>query len=109
MNSGIFRTGMLLKRFHHNNLILVGDVGLQGNPVVGEGIRFVMDAARMASEAVAEAVEKGDIGLLHRYSDAWVRKYRSQYKAGYILQRLLLFLTRYEKLCDKAVRRGQRS
>lgn len=107
VNGGIFRTGMPLRRFHRGNLVVVGDVALQGNPVVGEGIRFVMDAARMAGEATVHAISERNLAALRTYSTTWVKAYYHQYVAGYLLQRLLSLLTQSDRLCDRAIyRRG---
>ncbi len=108
-HAGVFNTGSPLKKFHKNNLIIVGDVALQGNPVIGEGVRFVMDAADMASKAVAEAVSNDDLGLLRNYSDAWVRKYYNMFKTGYLIQKWLVWLTQRDEILDKLVRIGDKA
>ncbi len=109
MNSGIFRTGKPLKKFHDHNLILVGDVCLQGNPVVGEGIRFVMDAAQMAADAVVTAVKENNIEKLADYTNNWNKTYYKKYRAGFWLQRLLDKTTGNDKLADRAITRAGRA
>ena len=108
-NSGIFRTGKPLKKFHKSNLILVGDICLQGNPVVGEGIRFVMDAARMAADAVVSAVKEENLHKLSDYSRNWTLAYYKKYRAGFLLQRLLDHTTGNDKLADRAVMRASKA
>jgi len=103
-------TGMPLRQFHHQNLVVVGDIALQGNPVIGEGIRFVMDAARMAGEATVRAISERNLAALRTYSTTWVKTYYHQYVAGYLIQRLFSFLTQSDRLCDRAIlRRGPTS
>jgi digeranylgeranylglycerophospholipid reductase len=104
-NGGVFRTGMPLTTFHQGNLIVVGDVALQGNPVIGEGIRFVMDAAHMAADAVVRAVRENRCAHLGRYSSAWVKKYYHQYRVGYLANRVTSCLTAEDQLCDEIVNR----
>jgi digeranylgeranylglycerophospholipid reductase len=105
-HGGVFQTGMPLKEFHRANLVLVGDVAFQGNPAAGEGIRFVMDAAEMASRAIAEAVQSRDLGLLAGYSREWGKRYFALFRANFILQRSLVWLTGRTRLLDFAVRKG---
>ena len=43
-------------------LIVVGDAACQANPIVGEGIRLSMRFGKLAAEAAADALQKGDYG-----------------------------------------------
>ena len=108
-HGGVFCTGKPLERFHRGNLVLVGDVALQGNPAAGEGIRFVMDAAEMASRAVGRAVRSHDMGLLAEYSKAWADKYSAVFRTNYRLQRALYRLTGRTGLLDLLVRTGAKA
>jgi digeranylgeranylglycerophospholipid reductase len=103
-HAGVFSTGRPLERFHRGNLVLVGDVALQGNPGAGEGIRFVMDAAEMASRAVVRAVADRDMLRLGDYSRAWVEKYFEMFNTNYRLQRTLYWLTGRTRVLDFLVR-----
>lgn len=106
-HGGVFQTGMPLREFHRGNLVLVGDVAFQGNPAAGEGIRFAMDAAEMASRAIAAAVHGRDASLLAGYSREWEKKYFAVFRANFILQRGLVWLTGRTRLLDFAVRKGE--
>jgi digeranylgeranylglycerophospholipid reductase len=108
-HAGVFSSGWPLKCFTRGNLVLVGDVALQGNPVAGEGVRFVMDAGGMAADAVVNAVESGDLSLLSGYSRAWVDRYYGCFRTGFLLQRVLVWLTGRERLLDYCVDRGRRA
>lgn len=103
-NSGEFRTGFPLRRFHCGNVVYVGDVALQGCPVLGEGVRFVMDSASMAATAVDKALRTGDIKHLSEYSTAWVSKYYIRFRAGYVAQRLADRLLQSEWVADNFVK-----
>ncbi len=108
-HAGVFQSGMPLERFHRGNLVVVGDVAFQGNPAAGEGIRYVMDAAEMASHAVAAAAKSGDMTLLGGYSQEWVDKYYALYRTNYRVQRFLVWLTRRTRLLDFLVRMGKKA
>ena len=108
-HAGVFSTGRPLARFHRGNLVIVGDVALQGNPAAGEGIRFVMDSAEMASRAVVRAVESRDMRFLGDYSKAWADKYFRDFSTNFKLQRALYWLTGRTRLLDFLVRTGAKA
>ncbi len=108
-HGGVFQSGRPLKRFHRGNLVIVGDVAFQGNPAAGEGIRYVMDSAEMASRAVAAAAKSRDMSLLGGYSKDWVDKYFSLFSANFRFQRALVWLTRRTRLLDFVVRTGAKA
>ncbi len=103
-NAGVLRAGRPLRSFTRGNVVYVGDVALQVNPVIGEGVRFVMDSAEMAASAVDRALRFQSRKHLAEYSKAWVAKYYHQYMAGYIAQRLGLLFLRSEMFSDEFVR-----
>jgi flavin-dependent dehydrogenase len=108
-HAGVFSTGRPLARFHRGNLVIVGDVALQGNPAAGEGIRFVMDSAEMASRAISHAVESRDMLFLGEYSKAWADKYFRDFRANFKLQRVLYWLTGRNWLLDFLIRAGAKA
>lgn len=81
---GIIRVSKPLKKLVKENLLVVGDAGCQTNPLGGEGIRFVMDAARLAGESVIAHFEKGK--TLKTYEKSWLKKYYKKYLLCYKLQ-----------------------
>lgn len=85
----MLKSGIPSAAFTRSNLLTIGDAALQANPLAGEGIRFVMDAARIAAEVIPAAIENGDMRILERYSRAWQRKYRRKYRLAYLLQRMI--------------------
>lgn len=94
----VFRTGMPLKKFNCGNVVIIGDTALQGNPLVGEGIRFVMDAARMA----AIAMQKNNLQL---YDQLWKKKYYTSYKLGFMMQKRIVSASLDDTRLDFGVRR----
>jgi len=105
-HSGLFNTGPPPRSFIRGNLILAGDVALQGNPAAGEGIRFVMDSAQMAAKATAKAIQSHDLRLLDEYNRTWSRKYRHKFQVNYLTQRLLARLTEHDSILDHMIRAG---
>lgn len=103
VNSGLLRTGAPLKNFTRENLVLVGDVALQVNPLIGEGVRFVMDSARMASAAIDKAIKK-DKKQLKIYDNMWVKKYYHIYSICYKIQKVLRLYSCNDKIVDASVR-----
>ncbi|MFA5879960.1 MAG: NAD(P)/FAD-dependent oxidoreductase [Candidatus Margulisiibacteriota bacterium] len=101
----IIRTGMPLKKFNKNNVIIIGDVALQANPLVGEGLRFVMDAAKMASKSVKMAIEKNNDKFLTDYSKAWVKKYYKKFKLCYFMQKLIQKISDNDHRLDRGVKK----
>jgi digeranylgeranylglycerophospholipid reductase len=56
-----------------HGLVLVGDAGGQASALVGEGIRFAIQAGRMAGEVVSRSLRAGDVSVdaLGAYTRAW--------------------------------------
>ena len=99
-HTAVFNTGPPLRTFHRGNLILVGDVGLQGHPIAGEGIRFVMDSAEMAARSMATAVAYQDPACLKTYSRCWTDRYYRNFSTNFKAQRFLYWLTSRKRLFD---------
>lgn len=55
----------------HGNVVLVGDAAHQVNPMSGGGITSGMFGGKLAGEAIARAIEKHDLSLLHEYPKQW--------------------------------------
>jgi digeranylgeranylglycerophospholipid reductase len=104
-NAAVFRTGKPLKSFVKGNLVLIGDVALQGNPLVGEGIRFVMDSAEMAAEAIDAALKKNKLGELKSYNKRWNKKYRTAFKIAFWLQRKIDKISGDDAALDNKMRK----
>lgn len=90
-------------KFVHKNLVCVGDSVAQVNPIVGEGYRFIIDSAEIAATAINEAMEKGDLSILHKYEDTWSKKYLKDYQMAYKLQQLINRIGEYDLLLDLGV------
>ncbi len=97
------RTGKPMKKLLHKNLIVLGDSALQANPLIGEGIRFILYAAKCAAAAIKKAKAAGSIRPMKEYEKAWVKKHYSGFKAAYLMQRVLKWATKHDWIPDKGV------
>ena len=77
-----------------DGLLVVGDAAHQVNPIHGGGIALAMNAAKLAAEVGAAALEEGDVSRdrLYEYEKLW------RESDGVKLQKLLKLRTFMEKL-----------
>lgn len=69
----------VLEKFVLNNLVCVGDSVSQVNPIVGEGYKFIFEAAIMASKAINNALENNDLQFLNEYELDWKNRFSANY------------------------------
>lgn len=101
----VLRTGKPLNKFTENNLVIIGDSALQANPLVGEGIRFVMDSAKIAAKYIKASIKNNDLNLLKNYSREWRKKYYRKYKIAYMLQQKIKKYSSDDAKLDYGVKR----
>ena len=67
--------------FLHGRIVSVGDAAGQALPLVGEGIRYSVEAGRRAGDAIAAALRNPDITdvALRSYQHWWDSKYRRRF------------------------------
>ena len=97
------KTGYPVKSLTKGNVLLIGDSALQANPLIGEGIRFIIDAAGMAAKWIKIAISNNNIKILHNYSKQWRQKYYKMYKNAFFIQRFLYYACKNDKICDKGI------
>ncbi|MBU2100501.1 NAD(P)/FAD-dependent oxidoreductase, partial [Candidatus Micrarchaeota archaeon] len=97
VNAGCIPVGGFLEKMTLNGLIIVGDAAHQVNPIHGGGMGIAMEAADVASEIIAEAIEKKD------FSDKFLSKYTSRWyeKRGNKLKDILKKRKMLEEVSDK--------
>lgn len=78
----------LLKKFHHKNMVSVGDCCGQVNPIVGEGIRDIIDTASVAVNTIEQALKEGSNTLLSKYTSNWHKQFGEKYRVGKLIQKL---------------------
>jgi len=74
---GLIPSDGLLERFVADGILGVGDAAGQSSALLGEGIRWCMQAGRMAGEVAAEAMRA------HDFSSAFLRRYERRWKAAH--------------------------
>ena len=104
-NVGILRTGKPLNKFVEKNLVIIGDAAVQSNPLVGEGIRFVMDSSKIASKWIKLSIKNNNLNLLENYCSEWKKKYYKKYKIAFTLQKIIKKASKNNNRLDFGVRR----
>ena len=103
-HKGVSITG-IQRHIAEKNVICIGDSALQATPIVGEGIRPIMEASRLAAKSVVDAVKNNDLGLLKNYQDSWSKRYYSKYFYSTVTQRLLRRWSTDDSIMDRGTRR----
>lgn len=99
----VLKTGRPLKKFTAKNILIIGDAALQANPLVGEGIRFVMESARMAAKWIKRSFENNNLRLIEGYGREWKKNCYAKYKIAFWIQKLIKRNTHNDKVMDAGV------
>ena len=102
--TAVLRTGKPFKKFTEKNLLIIGDAAVQANPLVGEGIRFVMDSAEIAAKWIERSLSI-DLKLLENYNKEWNSKYYQKYKMAFLIQKRISKASRSDDKLDFGVSR----
>lgn len=70
----------VLEKFVLNNLVCVGDSVSQVHPIVGEGYKFIFEAALIASKAIEKSLKNKDLNYLVEYESNWKKRFSLNYK-----------------------------
>ncbi|MBI2258001.1 MAG: NAD(P)/FAD-dependent oxidoreductase [Flavobacteriia bacterium] len=93
----------VLTNFVHKNILCVGDSVSQVNPVVGEGYKFIFEAAYMAKTALCDAIESDNIELLKEYELNWRKRFSKTYASAKNTQQRVFKYSQKDLLVDFAV------
>jgi digeranylgeranylglycerophospholipid reductase len=76
-HAGLIPSECFAAKFAGDGILGVGDAAGQASSLVGEGIRWAIHAGRMAGEAAADAIEKGDVSraALSAFERRWRKRY----------------------------------
>ena len=76
-HAGLIPSECYATRFAGDGILGVGDAAGQASSLLGEGIRWAIQAGKMAGEAAANAIEKKDTSraALADFEDRWTRRY----------------------------------
>jgi len=86
-----------------DGLVVVGDAGGQGSTLLGEGIRYAIEAGRAAGRAIAEADGDFSAQRLASYPQQWHRRNRRALAISYAVNTRITKFTDAD--WDRAVRR----
>jgi len=88
-HEGLFPSGGLIPSFVGDGIMGVGDSAGQGSTLVGEGIRWAIDAGELAGRAAAKAVRSGDCSSrgLAPYQEEFEARYRRNLRIAYEVNR----------------------
>lgn len=90
----------VLDKFVIENLVCVGDSVSQVNPIVGEGYKFIFEAALMASKSIDKALHTNDLSCLTEYEVAWKKRFLANYKRSKKSQQRLFKYSGKDLLMD---------
>lgn len=93
----------VLDKFVHYNLVCVGDSVSQVNPIVGEGYKFIFEAAIMASKAIEKSLENDNFSYLSEYEVAWKNRFLENYKRSKRAQEKVYKYSKKNYLMDFAL------
>ena len=93
----------VLTKFVKENLVCVGDSVSQVNPIVGEGYKFIFEAAIMASKAISKSLHSGSLDSLFDYEKVWEKRFLANYERSKIAQQRMVKLTNSDFLSDLAM------
>ena len=93
-HSGMIPSERFAENFTGDGIIGVGDAAGHASSLLGEGIRWAIEAGRMAGEAAAEAIDRGDVsrGGLIPFERNWKRRFANDLKIAHrINQRITVW------------------
>ncbi len=76
-HAGLIPSECFAAKFAGHGILGVGDAAGHASSLVGEGIRWAIQAGRMAGEVVADAIETGDVSrsALSAFESRWIKRY----------------------------------
>lgn len=85
MHAGLIPSERFAARFAGDGILGVGDAAGQASSLLGEGIRWAIQAGRMAGEAAADALERNDVsrGSLSAFETKWRKRFGRDLKLAH--------------------------
>ena len=76
-HNGLIPSGCYAPQFAGNGILGVGDAAGHASSLLGEGIRWAIEAGRMAGEVAAAAIRNGDVSrtALAPFERQWIKRY----------------------------------
>ena len=92
----------VLDKFVLNNLVCVGDSVSQVNPIVGEGYKFIFEAAIMSANAINKSISNNNLSFLTEYESVWKKRFFANYSRSKKSQKKLFKYSQNDFLMDFA-------
>ena len=76
-HAGLIPSECFAAKFAGDGILGVGDAAGHASSLVGEGIRWAIEAGKMAGEVAADAIEKGDVSraALAAFERRWIKRH----------------------------------
>lgn len=84
-HSGLIPSERFADRFAGDGILGVGDAAGHASSLLGEGIRWAIQAGRMAGEVAADAIERGDVSrrALAAFEQRWRKRFGANLKLAH--------------------------
>ncbi len=85
MHAGLIPSERFAEKFAGDGILGVGDAAGQASSLLGEGIRWAIQAGRMAGECAAEALQRGDVSrtALGGFEKDWRKRFGTNLKLAH--------------------------
>jgi digeranylgeranylglycerophospholipid reductase len=85
MHAGLIPSERFAEKFAGDGILGVGDAAGQASSLLGEGIRWAIHAGRMAGDAAADAIERGDVSraALGAFEKTWRKRFGTNLKLAH--------------------------
>jgi digeranylgeranylglycerophospholipid reductase len=85
MHAGLIPSERFAERFTGDGIMGVGDAAGHASSLLGEGIRWAIEAGRMAGEAAADALDRGDVSRasLGMFEKKWRQRFGADLKLAH--------------------------
>ena len=93
----------VIDKFIKGNLVCVGDSVSQVNPVIGEGYKFIFEAAIMASKSIVKSLKKDDLSVLLEFENDWKKRFLLNYQRSKVAQQRIFKFSNNDTLIDIAL------
>ena len=91
------------RKLVYKNVLCVGDSVSQVNPLVGEGYRFIMQAASIAGPYIVKCIRENNLRSLNGYETEWLKRFEKAYIKSKRLQTIANIASKSDVLSNCAV------
>ncbi len=94
-HTGLIPSEQFVERFAGDGILAIGDAAGNASSLLGEGIRWAIQAGRMAGEVAARALERGQVsrGALEPFERQWRKRFGADLRLAH---RINLRISRWD-------------